>query len=281
MSGTPEHDEFRRFVLKPVQGTFRFSWEELWAYRELLWFFIWRDLKVRYKQTLIGVSWAVLQPLLMMLAFTLFFGQVDGFQTEGQSYALFTFVAILPWQLFSHALLSTSISLVSNQDLLKKVFFPRILIPVSSLSVGLVNFAIAMAMLLVMLVFWGIPPRFPFVFSLLGLAVVVTASLGVGLLLSALNGQYRDVQLVLPFLSQIWLFASPVIYPTSVIPQHWQLAYAVNPMVGAIDIFRWSFLGNPEPRPAMLGVSVLSAIFILAVGLVYFLRTQENIADVI
>lgn len=282
MSSTADHQtDLRRFVVRPTRHGVRFSWAELWEYRELLMFLAWRDIKVRYKQTVIGVAWSVLQPLLMMIAFTVFFGKLGGVRTDGVSYSVFTYVAILPWQLFSHALLASSVSLVANQDLVKKVYFPRILVPIASLSVGLVNFGIALVALVVMMVIWGIEPHPRLFFVLPFLAMAIMASLGAGFFFSALNARYRDVQLALPFLTQIWLFATPVIYPTSLIPDQWRLVYALNPMVGVVDGFRWSFLGVPAPQPKMMFVSVVATLIMFAIGLCYFLRTQETIADVI
>ncbi len=282
MSSTADHQiDPRRFVVRPTRHGMRFSCFELWEYRELLMFLAWRDIKVRYKQTVIGVAWSVLQPLLMMIAFTVFFGRLGGVRAHGVPYAIFTYVAILPWQLFSHALLASSVSLVANQDLVKKVYFPRILIPIASLSVGLVNFGIALVALVIMMAISGIEPHARLLFVVPFLVLAVIASLGVGFFFSALNARYRDVQLALPFLTQIWLFATPVIYPSSLIPEPWQPVYALNPMVGVVDGFRWSFLGVSAPPPAMMFVSLVTTLIIFVIGLCYFLRTQETIADVI
>jgi lipopolysaccharide transport system permease protein len=229
---------------------------ELWEYRELLYFLTWRDIKVRYKQTVLGAAWAVIQPLFMMLVFSLFFGKLAGLPSDGIPYPVFAFCGLLPWQLFANSLTQASNSLVGSQNLITKVYFPRLVVPISAVLGGLVDFAIAFVLLLGMMFYYGIVPGWQIV-VLPGLVLlVVLASLGVGLWLSALNVQYRDVRYTISFLVQFWLFATPVAYPSSIVPEKWRVLYALNPMVGVVDGFRW----------ALLGSDTLSAPMVLASG---------------
>ncbi|MFB3060584.1 MAG: ABC transporter permease, partial [Candidatus Binatia bacterium] len=203
---------------------------ELWEYRELLYFLTWRDIKVRYKQTVLGVAWAVIQPLGMMLVFTIFFGHLVGVPSDGLPYPIFAYTALLPWQLFSRALTDASTSLVANERLITKVYFPRLLIPVSAVLASLVDFAIAFVLLLGMMVFYGIVPTGSVLMLPLFVLLALMTALGIGFWLSALNAQYRDVRYTLPFLTQFWLFATPVVYPSSLVPEQWRLLYGLNPM---------------------------------------------------
>lgn len=254
---------------------------ELWEYRELLYFLTWRDLKVRYKQTALGAAWAVIQPLFMMLVFSLFFGRLAGVPSDGVPYPVFTFCALLPWQLFAHALTESSNSLVGNQNLITKVYFPRLVVPMSAVLGGLVDFAIAFVILLGMLAFYGLVPGWQIVALPAFVLLAVMTALAVGLWLSALNVQYRDVRYTINFLVQFWLFATPVAYPSSIIPAQWRVVYGLNPMVGVVEGFRWSLLGKPESPSAVVLVSTIVVVTLLVGGLYYFRRMEQQFADVV
>jgi lipopolysaccharide transport system permease protein len=254
---------------------------ELWEYRELLYFLTWRDIKVRYKQTVLGAAWAVIQPLFMMLVFSLFFGKLAGVPSDGISYPVFTFCGLLPWQLFAYSLTQASNSLVGSQNLISKVYFPRLVVPISAVLGGLVDFAIALVLLFAMLFFYGIVPGWQ-ILALPGLVLLaVMAALAVGLWLSALNVQYRDVRYTITFLVQFWLFATPVAYPSSIVPEKWRVLYALNPMVGVVDGFRWALLGKPESPVVALLISVIVVLILLVGGLYYFRRLEQQFADIV
>ena len=254
---------------------------ELWEYRELLYFLTWRDIKVRYKQTVLGAAWAVIQPLFMMLVFSLFFGKLAGVPSDGIPYPVFAFCGLLPWQLFANSLTQASNSLVGSQNLITKVYFPRLVVPISAVLGGVVDFAIAFVLLLAMMFYYGIVPGWQIV-VLPGLVLlVVLASLGVGLWLSALNVQYRDVRYTISFLVQFWLFATPVAYPSSIVPEKWRVLYALNPMVGVVDGFRWALLGKPESPGVPLLISMIVVVLLLVGGLYYFRRMEQQFADIV
>lgn len=254
---------------------------ELWEYRELLYLFVWRELKVRYKQTVLGFLWAVIQPFFTMLVFSVVFGRLAKMPSDGLPYPIFAYCALLPWQLFAFALNESSNSVVANQRLLTKVYFPRLLMPIAAVSVGLADFAIAFLMLLAMMAYYGIAPgiaiwTIPF-WTLLAL---VTA-LSVGLWLSALNVRYRDIRYTLPFLTQIWLYVTPVAYASSIIPLSWRPFYALNPMVGVVEGFRWALLGKAASPDATVAISIAVVVVMFVGGLFYFRRTERTFADVI
>ena len=254
---------------------------ELWQYRELLYFLTWRDIKVRYKQTVLGAAWAVIQPLFIMAVFSLFFGRLAGVPSDGLPYPVFAFCALLPWQLFAHALTESSNSLVGSQNLITKVYFPRLVVPISAVLGGLVDFAIAFVILLGMMFLYGIVPGWQ-ILALPGLVLLtVMTALGVGLWLSALNVQYRDVRYTINFLVQFWLFATPVAYPSSIVPVKWRALYGLNPMVGVVDGFRWALTGRPESPGMLLFVSVIVVSVLLVGGLYYFRRLEQQFADII
>ena len=254
---------------------------ELWEYRELLYFLTWRDIKVRYKQTVLGAAWAVIQPLGMMLVFTIFFGRLVGVPSDGLPYPIFAYTALLPWQLFSRALTDASTSLVANERLITKVYFPRLLIPVSAVLASLVDFAIAFVLLLGMMVFYGIVPTGSVLMLPLFVLLALMTALGIGFWLSALNAQYRDVRYTLPFLTQFWLFATPVVYPSSLVPEQWRLLYGLNPMTGVVEGFRWALLGGTGAPDTMLAVSATVVLGVFIGGLYYFSRVDETLADVV
>jgi lipopolysaccharide transport system permease protein len=274
---TPEHVT----RIAPAKTWPGIELRELWDYRELLYFLTWRDLKVRYKQTALGAAWAVIQPLFMMLVFSLFFGRLAGVPSDGVPYPVFTFCALLPWQLFAHALTESSNSLVGNQNLITKVYFPRLVVPMSAVLGGLVDFAIAFVILLGMLAYYGLVPGWQILALPAFVLLAVMTALAVGLWLSALNVQYRDVRYTINFLVQFWLFATPVAYPSSIIPAQWRVAYGLNPMVGVVDGFRWSLLGKPESPSAVVLVSTIVVATLLVGGLYYFRRMEQQFADVV
>ncbi|HXL80102.1 MAG TPA: ABC transporter permease [Pyrinomonadaceae bacterium] len=269
------------FYIEPPKGWASIGLRELWDYRELLYFLTWRDVKVRYKQTALGAAWAIIQPLFMMLVFSLFFGRLAKVPSDGIPYPIFTFCALLPWQLFAHALTESSNSLVGNQNLITKVYFPRLVVPIAAVLGGVVDFAVAFAILLVMMFYYGVVPGWAIVTLPGFILLAVMTALGVGLWLSALNVKYRDVRYTITFLVQFWLFATPVAYPSSIVPAKWRALYGLNPMAGVVEGFRWALLGKTEAPGAMLWVSVAVVILILVGGLYYFRRMEQEFADVV
>ena len=254
---------------------------EIWEYRELLFFLIWRDVKVKYKQTHLGVAWAVLQPTLSMLVFSVVFGRVARLPSHGVPYPLFTYAALLPWQLFANALTQSSNSLVNNQSLLTKVYFPRVLLPAASVLGGVVDFAVALSLLFAMMLYYGVYPTPRLLALPLFVLLAVSAALSVGIWLSALNVRYRDVRYTVPFLTQFWLFASPVAYSSAVVPERFRALYSLNPMAAVVDGFRWALLGvEPLPLAQLLG-GALVTLAALASGLVFFRQTETTFADVV
>lgn len=252
---------------------------ELWEYRELLYFLILRDIKVRYKQTLLGFAWAIIQPLMMMVVFTLFFGNLAKVPSEGVPYPLFSFTALLPWTLFAGGVSRSSASLIGSGALVQKVYCPRLLLPVAGILSPLVDFAIAFIVLIGLMFLFGYPPMARIFWLPAFLLLAISTSLGVGLWLSALNVRYRDVQYAVPFLIQLWLFASPVIYSSSLLPEPFKTLSGINPMVGVIEGFRWSLLGTNAPG-GLLIVSVIIVIVLLILGAFFFRRMEKTFADV-
>lgn len=266
-------------IIQPSRGGLAaLRLEELWAYRELLYFLAWRDVKVRYKQTVLGAAWAILQPVLTMVVFSVFFGALGKIPSDGLPYPIFTFTALLPWQLFAYALTHSSQSLVGEARLITKVYFPRLIVPLASVMGGLVDFGVAFAVLLVLMASFGIAPGPQIVLLPLFVALAIGAALAVGLWLSALNVRYRDVRYTVPFLAQLWLFLSPVAYPSSLVPERWQGLYGLNPMAGVIEGFRWALLGSAPPVATIYVSAALTAL-LLAGGLYYFRSTERVFAD--
>jgi lipopolysaccharide transport system permease protein len=265
--------------IEPPRGWLDLRLGEVWAYRELLYFFVWRDIKVRYKQTVIGVAWVVLQPLLTMGVFTLFFGRLAKLPSDGLAYPVFYFTALVPWNYFSTALQSCTAVVVDNQRVITKVFFPRLVLPLSAVVSGLVDFAIGFVVLGVVLAIYGIRPGLAALWLPVLLLLAVLTALGVGLWMSALNALYRDVKYVVPFLIQFWMFASPVAYPSSLVPQRWRWLYGLNPMAGVIDGFRWALTGHGQPPGALLLASSGMVIVVVLGGLFFFQRMEGAIAD--
>jgi len=262
-------------------SSWRSGVDELWAYRELLYFLAWKELKVRYKQTVLGAGWAVLQPMLTMVVFTVFFGRLGGLPSDGLPYPIFAYAGLLPWTLFAHVLNQSSQSIVNHQGLITKVYFPRLLIVFAPLGVGLVDFAIAFAVLLAMMAWYGFVPGLA-VFALpLFVALAALAAIAAGVWLAALNVRYRDVRYTVPFLTSLWLFASPVAYPASLVPERWQALYGLNPMAGAIEGFRWALLGQGGLPAALVTASFLMTLLLLGTGLLYFARFERTFADIV
>lgn len=269
-------------ILEPSRGFLKLNLRDLWEYRELLYFLVWRDIKVRYKRTVLGAAWAVLQPTLTMLVFSIFFGRLAKVPSDGIPYPVFAFAALLPWQLFAYSLSESANSLVSNQNLISKVYFPRLVIPVSAVLAGMADFGISFLMLLALMAWYGIVPSPVAVVMLppLILLAVMTA-LAVGLWLSALNVKYRDVRYTIPFLTQFWMFATPVAYPSSMVPEPWRTLCGLNPMAGVVEGFRWVLLGRSEPPGPLLWVSVAVVAALLFGGLLYFRNTEAAFADIV
>ncbi|MGZ4731900.1 MAG: ABC transporter permease [Terriglobales bacterium] len=267
-------------VIAPSRGLSAVNLREIWEYRELLYFLAWRDIKVRYKQTALGAAWALLQPLFLMVIFTLLFGRVAKVPVP-VPYPVFAFCGLLPWQLFAFGLSQSSNSLVSSQNLINKVFFPRLVIPISSILAGLLDFVIAFVLLLGMMAYYHIVPGMSALLLPLYVLFAVVASLTVGIWLSAVNVRYRDVQYTLGFLTQFWMLATPVGYPASAVPQQWRWILAVNPMASVVEGFRWALLGHGEKPNAMLAVSVGLVLLLLIGGLHYFRRVEKTFADIL
>lgn len=267
--------------ISPPQRWLELESAELWRYRELLYFFVWRDLKVRYKQTVIGAAWAVLQPFLTMLVFSLFFGVLAKIPSEGLPYPIFYYSALLPWGYFATSLTTATNTMVEHQRVITRVYFPRVLLPVAAVLPGLVDFAIAFTLLIAMMFYYGIVPTPAVVLLPIFLLLALATALGMGLWLSALNAIYRDVRYVVPFLVQFWMFASPVVYPSSLVPEKWRWLYGLNPMAAVIDGFRWSLTGQGQPPFSILWSSVLASLLLLAGGLLYFQKVESTIADVV
>lgn len=254
---------------------------ELWEYRELLYFLIWRDIKVRYKQTALGVLWAIIQPVLTMVVFSVFFGKLGKLPSDGIPYPVFSFAALVPWTLFSNGLTQATSSLVASSNLIKKVYFPRLIIPVATVLAGVIDFLLAFAVLLLMMLYYGIVPTINTLWLPAFLLMTVVASLAVSVWLSALNVEYRDVKYVIPFLTQVWLFATPIAYSSSLLSEPWRTVYGLNPMVGVVEGFRWALLGTNTNPGTMTFVSAGTAVILLISGAFYFRRMERTFADVI
>ena len=267
--------------IEPSRGWVSLRLNELWDYRELLYFLVWRDIKVRYKQTELGAIWAVLQPMLTMLVFSVFFGRLAKMPSDGIPYPVFVYAALLPWQLFSYALTESANSLVGSQNLIKKVYFPRLVVPLSSVLSGLVDFAISFVVLLGLMAYYGIRPTAAIAVLPLFVLFALATALSVGLWLSALNVEFRDVRYTIPFLTQFWMFATPVAYPSSLVPEKWRVFLGLNPMAGVVEGFRWALLGKSDAPGPLLWVSLAAVILLLSGGLAYFRRMEKTFADVV
>jgi len=268
-------------VIRPSRGWASLRLADVWTYRELLAFLVWRDLKVRYKQTVLGVAWAVLQPVLTMLLFSVVFGRLAKMPSNGLPYPVFAFCALLPWQFFANALTASANSLVTNQQLITKVYFPRLVIPLSALGAGLVDLAIAFVVLLGVMGWYGFVPSLRALALPLFLLLTMVTVAGVGLWLSALNVKYRDIRYTLPLLTQLWLFATPIAYPTSLVPEHWRALFGLNPMAAAVEGFRWCLLGRADGLERLIVPAGVVALVLLASGLYYFRATERQFADIV
>lgn len=268
-------------VIRPSRSALDLDLQSLWRSWELVYFLTWRDVKVRYKQTAIGVAWAVLQPLTTMVIFTALFSRVANISSEGVPYPIFALAGLLPWTYFSQAVGRSGTSLVSNAGLVTKVYFPRLAIPLSSVFAPLVDFAVTLGVLIVMMAYYGIAPSARMLAVPLFLLACMGTALAISLWLSALCVKYRDVGVVIPFLVQVWLYASPIAYPASVVPASWRFAYSLNPMAGVIEGFRWSLVGTTPPDAAAIAVSMSVVFVLLFGGLVYFRKTEQTFADVV
>ena len=268
-------------IIRPPAGWATLGIRELWDYRELLFFFVWRDLKVRYKQTLLGASWAVIQPFFTMVVFSLFFGRLAKIPSDGVPYPVFSFAALVPWTFFANGLTLASNSLVANQTLLRKVYFPRLVIPISAVASGLIDFGIAFVVLLGLAARYGVTPTLHMLWLPALVLLALVTALGVGLWFAALNVLYRDIQYVVPFLVQVWLYATPIVYPSSLVPERWRTLYAINPMVGVVEGFRWALLGTGTAPGPMILVSGIAAVVTLIGGMFFFRRMEKTFSDVV
>ena len=267
--------------ISPRGQSFRVEMRELWAYRDLLALLVRRDISVRYKQSAIGFAWVIIQPLMMMTIFSVIFGRFAKLPSDGVPYPLFTLTALLPWLYFAKALSGSSDSLVGSATLVKKVYFPRLVIPLSRALSGLVDFGITFVVLAGMLAWYGVLPGWQIVFLPVMIMVALLTALGLGLWLTALNVKYRDVGLMVPFMVQIWMYASPIAYSASIVPEKWQWLYSLNPMVGVVEGFRWALLGKPLPMVEPILISLALVLVLFAGGLLYFRRTERSFADVV
>jgi lipopolysaccharide transport system permease protein len=287
LEGVPQTDarsemgEAREVVIQHTRGWRFLDLRELWDYRELVYFLIWRDIKVRYKQTAIGIAWAVVQPLAMMLVFTLIFGRLARIPSSGVPYPLFAYAALLPWQLFSRSILESTNSLVVNQQLVSRVYFPRVSVPLSTVLAASVDFAIGAGLLAVLMAVYRVAPTPAAVWLPGFVLLLLITGLGVGFWLSALNIEYRDVMYTMPFLNQFWFFLTPVVYPGDLIPSRWQTLYGLNPMTGVVEGFRWALLGTGEAPTHMLALSAFIALVLFVTGIIWFRHRERTFVDVI
>ena len=267
--------------IEPSRGWISLKLRELWEYRELLYFLAWRDIKVRYKQTVLGAAWAIIQPFFTMVVFSIFFGRLAGIPSDGVPYPIFSFAALVPWTFFANSLNQSSNSLVNNANLIQKVYFPRLAVPIASVVSGLVDFVLAFLVLLAMMLYYDMVPTLNAIWLPAFFLLALITALGVGLWLSAMNVRYRDIRYTVPFVAQFWMFATPVAYPSSLLSEPWRTLYGLNPMVGVIEGFRWGLLGtNTAPGP-IVAMSSLMAVALLIGGAFYFRRVEKTFADVV
>ena len=278
LSVKPQEDVM---FLRPSRGWSALNLRDLWLYRELVYFLTWRDIKVRYKQTVLGAGWAILQPLINMVVLSVIFGNFAKMPTEGIPRPIFTFAALLPWGLFSKALNDAGRSMLSNRNMITKIYFPRLIIPLSSVLGGVVDFLIQFGILILMMIYYGFPPTLNIWALPLFLLLALATALGFGLWLSALNVLYRDVNYILPFLTQLWVLVTPVAYSSKVVPDQWRILYALNPMVGVVEGFRWALLGTETVPGANMILSVVISLVLLVTGMYYFRRMERTFADMV
>lgn len=268
-------------VIEPSKSWVALNLQDLWKYRELLYFLTWRDVKVRYKQTALGAAWAILQPVLTTLIFTLFFGRLAGVPSDGLPYPIFAYAGLLLWTFFSNAVTNSGNSLVGNSNLITKVYFPRMIIPGAAVGAGFVDLSIAFVILVMMMVYYGVVVTWGIVMLPVLILLIMLLATGVGMLMSALNVKYRDIRFALPFLIQLWMFASPVIYPSSMVPEKWRLVLALNPLTGIIECFRSSLLGLPNFNWPALAISVIVTLVVLIYAAYAFRRMEKTFADLV
>jgi len=281
VSGPSASSETPVTIIRPSRGWISLNLHELWEYRELLYFLTWRDIKVRYKQTVLGVAWAIIQPFFTMVVFSLFFGKLAKMPSDDIPYPVFSYAALVPWTFFANGLSQSSTSLVASANLIKKVYFPRLVVPISAVISGGVDFALAFAVLLGMMFFYSIVPTAAVIWLPLLLLLALVTSLGVGLWLTAMNVQFRDVRYAVPFLVQAWMFATPIAYPSSLLDEPWRTLYGINPMAGVVEGFRWALLGTETAPGPIIIVSTLVAVGLLVSGAYYFRRMEKTFADVV
>ncbi len=268
-------------VIQPRQGLFHLDLGSVWLYRELLYFLAWREIKVRYKQTVIGAVWAILQPLLTMVIFTVVFGNFAKIPSDGLPYPLFAYVALLPWEYFSQAISRSGVSVVNDANLIRKIYFPRLIIPLAAVVTPLADFCLSFLILLGMMLWFHVIPTWGMMALPLFLLMALLTALSAGLWLSALNVRYRDIRYTIPFLTQLWMYASPIAYPVSLIPEKWRLLYSLNPLAGVVEGFRWALLGKESPDFSIMAVSAVVVLVVLLGGLVYFKKMAQTFPDVI
>jgi len=268
-------------VIRPSSGWISLKLKEVWNYRELLYFLVWRDIKVRYKQTALGAAWAIIQPFFSMVIFSLFFGKLAKMPSDGIPYPIFAYTALVPWTFFANGLSQSSNSLVDSANLIRKVYFPRLTIPIANVLSGLVDFGLAFIVLIGLMLYYGVVPSARMVFLPAFLLLALVTALAVGLWLSVLNVEYRDVRYTLPFLTQFWMFATPIVYPSSLLKEPWRTVYGLNPMVGVVEGFRWALLGTKNSPGPMIAVSAVASLALLVGGAFYFRRMEKTFADVV
>ena len=268
-------------IIRPSSGWRGLDLASVWKHRDLVFFLAWRDIRLRYRQTLLGVAWAVVQPVTTMIVFSVFFGQLAKMPSDGLPYPLFSLCALLPWQLFAYALTESSNSLVNNKHIITKVYFPRLIVPLASVVAGLMDFAVAFVLLLIMMAYYGVWPGIEVLILPLLLLLALTTALGVGLWLATLNVRYRDVRYTLPFLTQVWLFVTPIAYPSSLVSADLRPLLGLNPMAGVVEGFRWALLGTGQPPNALILVSAGVALVALVSGLYFFRRLERTFADIL
>lgn len=271
----------KKTIIKASDSLLNLNLTEVWEYRELLMMFVWRDITVRYKQSIVGIGWAVIQPVMTMVVFSIIFGHLANLPSDGIPYPIYTFCALLPWNYFARSLTDSSDSLVSSSHLITKVYFPRLILPLSKVLAGFVDFAIAFTILILLMVWYQILPSYGVFLLPLFILIAILSAFGIGLWLTALNVKYRDIKFVVPFVVQLWMYSSPVAYSISLIPANWQWLYGLNPMVGVIEGFRWALLGKDAPNILMMSVSTSIILLIFMGGVFYFRFMEKNFPDII
>jgi lipopolysaccharide transport system permease protein len=276
------HRQGKKIIIQPSHGWVALKLGEVWQYRELLFFLTWRDIKIRYKQTLLGAAWALIQPFMTMIVFSLFFGRLAKVPSDGIPYPIFAYAALIPWTYFANGVALSANSMLNDTNLIKKVYFPRLIMPIATVCSGLPDFCLAFLILLAMMVVYGLhPTAISIIWLPICLALTMITALGIGFWLSALNVEYRDIRYTVPFIVQLWLFATPVAYPSSLLTEPWQTLYGLNPMVGVVEGFRWALLGSGHPPGPMVFLSALASIVVLVSGAYYFRRIEKTFADIV